>query len=274
MLQNKAWVSPRMGSLEQAIDYCHKDGNYVELGQKPTTNQEKGQMGAATQKLKWKTILDLAKAGNMAKIENDFPREFILHKPRLLSEHAPESVPICGVLPHEWWIGPTGSGKSRLAWELYPTHFSKQLNKWWDGYQFEDIVIIEEWSPKNECTASYLKQWADRYPFNCEIKGGSLPKIRPKKIIVLSNYTIDQCFPRTEDAEPMKRRFKVIEFPTGKLHAQARIQNYIPSTPVAETDEELNFEFNFNTDDLDKLLESEDEENTDSLFTAWDLDQL
>lgn len=96
---------------------------------------------------------------------------------------------------------------------MYPDHYAKELNKWWDGYCDEGVVAIEEWAPKNECTASFLKVWADRYPFPAQIKGGSLKKIRPTKIIVLSNYTIDQCFERQEDREPIKRRFKVVHFP-------------------------------------------------------------
>jgi len=94
----------------------------------------------------------------------------------------------------------------------YPNHFQKELNKWWCGYKGEEVVAIEEWSPKNECTGSQLKIWADRYPFTGQIKGGSLKKIRPKKIIVLSNYTIEECFPAKEDHLPLKRRFKVTMF--------------------------------------------------------------
>ena len=99
--------------------------------------------------------------------------------------------------PTSWFLwGKTGTGKTRRAFELAannspPTCYCKDPNnKWWDGYQGEEIVVIEEWEPKNECTASKLKIWADRYPFAGEIKGGTLQKIRPRKIIVTSNYTI------------------------------------------------------------------------------------
>ena len=28
--------------------------------------------------------------------------------------------------PHEWWVGPTGTGKSKKVWEEYPTHYAKK----------------------------------------------------------------------------------------------------------------------------------------------------
>jgi len=139
-----------------------------------------------------------------------------------MAQYEPSTKPLDGELCHEWWVGSTGTGKSKLAWELYPHHFAKGLNKWWDGYAFQEVVIIEEWAPRNECTASFLKKWADRYAFPVEVKGAILPNIRPKKIIVLSNYTIEQCFDRREDWEPMLRKFKVIKFPEEKQSARFR----------------------------------------------------
>lgn len=148
----------------------------------------------------------------METIKEDYPGMYLRYNEKLKSLAVP-APRILTTLENEWWYGSTGTGKSRLLWELYPEHYQKELNKWWCGYNQEAVVAIEEWSPKNECTASALKIWADRYPFTGQIKGGSLKKIRPAKIIVTSNYSIDQCFPATEDAEPIKRRFKVRFFP-------------------------------------------------------------
>jgi len=57
--------------------------------------------------------------------------------------------------------------------------------------------------------------------------------LRPRKIIILSNYTIEQCFERAEDREPMLRRFKVINFPEGKQSARFRshLQPVVEETP-------------------------------------------
>lgn len=234
MLGLRYHLERRKGTLEQAITYCKKDGDYLEFGRKPMSGKEKGQ----AEKDRWGTILSMAKAGDITGLQREYPKEAILHGPRLLALHEPNTQPIDGPLSHEWWVGPTGTGKSRLVWELYPQHFAKTLNKWWDGYKFQDVVVIEEWAPRNECTASFLKVWADRYAFSAEVKGAILPMIRPKKLIVLSNYTIEQCFPQKEDCDPLLRRFTVINFPGSKFHAQARVHNYlqqpIPTPPPNE----------------------------------------
>lgn len=206
-LLSRAHLEPQRGTCNQAINYCKKDGDFEEHGQAP----EHG--GGTTQRERWRKLIDLAERGCIDEIKHEFPSEYFRYHERIKSLRIRDATPINGPLDHEWWYGPTGTGKSSTLWNMFPRHYAKELNKWWDGYNDEEVVAIEEWSPKNECTASFLKVWADRYPFPAQIKGGSLKKIRPKKIIVLSNYTIDQCFPAEEDREPIKRRFKVVHFP-------------------------------------------------------------
>lgn len=206
-LLRRAHVEPQRGTCNQAITYCQKEGDWEEWGDKPQHG------GGGTQRERWRELINLAEVGNIELIKDKFPSEYFRYYERLRSLRRRSPRILDGDLEHEWWYGPTGTGKSRTLWQLYPNHYSKELNKWWCGYDDEDVVAIEEWAPKNECTASFLKIWADRYPFPAQIKGGSLKKIRPTKIIILSNYTIDQCFPNEEDREPIKRRFKVKHFP-------------------------------------------------------------
>lgn len=203
-LLKRAHLEKQRGSLESAIDYCKKDGDWYESGDRP--------YGPTGQKSIWKDLLTLARAGKIQEIEDKYPSHYLRYHSKLCGLYKPERPLILDVLENEWWVGPTGSGKSRELWNKYPTHYQKSLNKWWDGYEYQETVAIEEWSPKNEVTASFLKIWADRYPFSAEIKGGTLQKIRPKRIIVLSNYTIEDCFPLSADRDPMLRRFKIVHF--------------------------------------------------------------
>lgn len=203
LLPRAHWERQR-GSIRQAIEYCEKDGSTHEFGERPR--------GGELQRDKWKDIVKLAEAGKINDIKSSYPDVYFRYTSKLFSLYKPERPIILDTLENEWWVGPTGTGKSRTLWSMYPNHFSKTLNKWWDGYANEETVAIEEWSPKNECTASQLKIWADRYPFSAEVKGGTLQRIRPKRIIVLSNYTIEECFPQAQDQEPIQRRFRVKHF--------------------------------------------------------------
>lgn len=202
----RAHLERQRGPLDAAIEYCKKDGNFKEWGERP--------YGPAGQKNAHGEALKLARAGKFQEIEDKFPAIFLRYHAKLLSLYRPEQPLILNVLEHEWWYGSTGTGKSQTLWRIYPNHFSKRINKWWDRYNMEETVGIEEWEPKNECTAGQLKIWADRYPFTGEVKGGSIQRIRPLRIIVTSNYTIEECFPNPQDHLPLKRRFKVKHFVT------------------------------------------------------------
>lgn len=205
-------VEPRNGTIQQAITYCHKDGDYVERGDIPLDPATSGKKGGEANKQRWSNILQRAKDGDTEWIESNEPKVFLQFMPRLDALRLAKP-PILDELTNEWWVGSTGTGKSKLLWELYPDHFPKSLNKWWDGYTRTDVVAIEEWAPKNEITGSFLKIWTDHYPFNGEIKGGTLMHLRPKKVIILSNYTIEECFLNEQDRQPLLRRFNVLRFP-------------------------------------------------------------
>ncbi|QNG41099.1 replication-associated protein [Antarctic virus 3_V_CPHALFsw003Ad] len=198
----RAHLEKQRGNNKQAIDYCKKDGDFKEWGSAPQN---------ANQKEKWAAIIKLAEESKMEELKEEYPRVYLQYYARLKSLAQPKSL-ILETLNHEWWYGATGTGKSRKLWKDHPNHYQKQLNKWWDGYSMQEVVALEEWAPGNAITASSLKVWADRYPFPGQIKNGTLHGIRPLKVIVTSNYTIEECFPRLEDSEPLKRRFKQIRF--------------------------------------------------------------
>jgi len=111
-----------------------------------------------------------------------------------------------------WYWGETGSGKTYAAIHEFPDAYRKIANnKWWDGYQNEDFVIIDDLDKAHNYMGYHLKIWGDRYAFAVETKGG-YRYIRPKKIVVTSNYPPEHIWEDSTTLGPIRRRFKVVHF--------------------------------------------------------------
>lgn len=194
------------GTADDNMKYCKKEGDYVEFGIPPMSSKEKGQLNIE----RWTLSRVAAEEGRFDDIPDDIRMKYYNTINRMYadSQIVPTSI---DVLDFHWYWGATGTGKSRKAREENPDHFLKNPNKWWDGYKGQACVIIDEWSPVHSVLANHLKQWADHHAFAAEVKGGS-KCLRPVKIIVTSNYSIEECFPDAADHLPLKRRFQVLHF--------------------------------------------------------------
>lgn len=108
---------------------------------------------------------------------------------RALNEITAKTKDTPGDLEHldnHWLYGKTGTGKSRMARAKWPGAYLKDITKWWDHYNDQPAIIIEDLDPDHKYLARQLKIWSDRYPFSPEHKGSYLPPIRPKHVIVTS----------------------------------------------------------------------------------------
>lgn len=193
------------GTPIQASDYCKKDGKFIETGELPQPPHAKG--GAAN-KRKYEEAFAAAKIGDMENIPVDLRIKHYRTFKQIKVDYMP-AIPslddTCGI----WYYGESGVGKSKRARDEFPNAYLKQANKWWDGYQGEEEVIIDDFDPSHACLAHYMKIWADHYAFLGETKGGMI-KIRPKTIIVTSQYDIDEIFPDPKTQDALCRRYKQI----------------------------------------------------------------
>lgn len=192
---------------QKSFEYCKKDGDFTERGDKPMSAAAKGE----AEQERWMGYLVSARAGDF----EDIPAKIQFQNPHLLTHHRNEYLQTRKLQDttqqHLWYWGESGTGKSRKAREEYPDAYLKNANKWWCGYVDDPVVIIEDFDERHEMLAHYIKIWGDRFPFQAETKGSSF-KIRPGLIIVTSNYHPTDIWTKQTDLEPILRRFKTIEF--------------------------------------------------------------
>lgn len=126
------------------------EGPY-EFGDKPVRRNTKTD---------WNEVLDHAKKGEFDKIPADIYYRHYSNTRQIAKDHMKPGPP-CEHLRGVWIYGPTGVGKSVYARENYPDAYPKNINKWWDGYQGQPNVIMDDIAPEHAKLATHLKHWAD-----------------------------------------------------------------------------------------------------------------
>lgn len=197
-------VTVMAGTFTQNESYCSKKGTQllVERGTAPLTNDNKGR----AEKLRWQRARELAKEGKMDEIDADiFVRCYSTLK-NIGKDYQKKPQP-CEVKCF-WIYGPTGTGKSHAVETKFPECYKKAMDdlKWFDNYHDEDVIYLEDIDKYQVKWGGLLKRLADRWPMQASIKG-SMKYIRPKVVIVTSNYRIEEIWDDPGTVDPLLRRF-------------------------------------------------------------------
>lgn len=140
---------------DKAAGYCLKEETRLEgpfeFGIKPVRRSSKAD---------WDEVRKHAIAGDLEKIPSHI---FVQHYGNLRAVAKDYAIkgPECPHLRGIWIYGKTGVGKSRYARKHWPDYYAKDCNKWWDGYQGEANVIMDDIAPEHNVLATYMKHWAD-----------------------------------------------------------------------------------------------------------------
>lgn len=210
----RAHLEIMRGTPLEAAEYCKKDGDFDEWGTLPPAQ---GFSGGEKRKIDWEEAKAKAISGDIESIVGSIYVPHYNTLKRIKADHAPKLAPI-SELVHEWHYGPTGTGKSKRVRTEYPNAFVKDANKWWDGYNGEDVVIIEDVDKYDLKLGRDLKLWGDHYPFAADFKHQGKLDIRPGKIIITSNYAPSEIWGDEKTVGPIERRYKLISYYPGGFH--------------------------------------------------------
>lgn len=202
-------IESARGDDQSNFEYCTKGGKFEQFGERRDTTG--GVKGRELEQARWGETRGFAKSGRLDDVNDQHFIQFYSTLKSIAKDNMvmpPDAADVTGV----WIWGPPGVGKSHKARADYPGAYMKIINKWWDGFDpiRHKFVIIDDLSKDQAHQAYHLKIWADKYAFQCESKFGAMC-IRPEKIVVTSNYRIEDIFAGDDVlVDALRRRFTVI----------------------------------------------------------------
>jgi hypothetical protein len=196
----------RYGTQKEAVDYCKKKGLFEESGNRRHQGQRtdliliREQIKAGVNKRELLETYELS-ASQLRVIDNYYT---------YLKEERNEK-------PNVLWIhGPTGSGKTKYAFDNFKDMYVKEPeHKWWDGYDGHKTILIDDLRCKFFKFAELLRI-LDRYPKRLEIKGG-FRQLSSQNIIITCPCSPQDLFKvrntyHPEDINQLTRRIDQIIF--------------------------------------------------------------
>jgi hypothetical protein len=226
----KCHLEQAKGTSQQAADYCKKEGDFVEFGELRSEQGKRNDIHSA--------IADLKDGTPMKTIAEDHSAVFVKFG-RGLRDLA---LTLSSSYDHDstrglWIYGPPGTGKSHAARAIDPDAYLKAQNKWFDGYNGEHTIILDDLD--TNVLGHHLKIWSDKYACTGETKGGTTP-LQHRLFIITSNYHPDDLWKEDQQMlEALKRRFTIIK----KTSKNQLIDHVRPTGAVRASEPEHNLTY-------------------------------
>ena len=190
---------PAKGTAEECKSYCSKQNLIYENG-KPKKQGERTDLDNARQ-----TLEDTGRMSDVVMEATSYQSIRMCECYLKYHERKRRWMPVV-----KWFYGTTGTGKSKAAYEesnedVYTT--GKTI-KWWEGYDANEHVIIDDFRSDFCCFHELLKL-LDRYPYRVECKGGSR-QLLATQMIITSAYHPRDVYEGIEDIQQLIRRITEI----------------------------------------------------------------
>lgn len=174
-------VERRLGTAQDAAEYCQKDGEWVEFGTRSVTNPGQRNDLVALQQA-------INQNDNLRVVADEHFRDFLKYSRAI---HAYKNLV---ATPRTWQMsvivywGRTGAGKTRAVWENRPSDDDIYIHPggpWFDGYGGQPIALFDDFAG-NDFKLQYLLKLLDRYPMRVPVKGNFV-QWKPREVYITSN---------------------------------------------------------------------------------------
>lgn len=205
--KNIHW-EPRKGTWDQAVEYCMKDGEYVEYG---TPNEQGKRTDLVTIK---DEILNGLRVDTIT-IENPVTYHQYGRTLNRIEDIAMRRKFRTEMTEGLWFWGRTGVGKSHIAFEGYTpeTHYLyPNDNGWWDGYTQQETVIMNDF--RGDIPYNELLQLIDKWPMHVRRRNREPMPFTSKKIIITSSIPPEEVYVKRNGRDliaQLLRRLVVVE---------------------------------------------------------------
>lgn len=189
------------GKCADGMNYCMKEGNYVIQDRRKQGHRS--DLEAITKALADGTTMEEA-------VGDRLPTYARYHR-GLQAVQQLKRKPIEMVRHVTWVWGPPGAGKTKWAWEQTQGEcFIAQPDLvWFDGYEYEDTVIIDDIDFKAVRFPKLLRL-LDRLPLRVPVKGGFVAWL-PSTIFITCTLPPDEAFAHEDtDIRQLLRRIDVV----------------------------------------------------------------
>lgn len=226
----RAHIENMRGSPQQSLEYCTKED---------TQAWQYGSLPQPGKRTDLHEVSDMVKDGaTLKEIADSHPTSIIKFSKGIMSLRSLQSGPRNPSKPPlvYWLFGPTGTGKTRAAFEFGCARYSEDETlilpdatiKWFDTFDGQKCVIIDDFRSKN-VNFSFLLRVLDRYPLSVPFKGGFL-NWNPEVIIITTPCGVRETFAKRaehvpEDIRQLERRItRILQFP---LPANVSLQQFL-----------------------------------------------
>lgn len=220
----RAHFTKAKGSAQQNLKYISKSSEAYEFGTMPRQGLD-GELVSVKKMLdEGSTIREVADKHFSAYCKYE---RAIKSYQSLVMDHRKKSPIVI------YCYGPLGVGKSYYANRAFSDSvYPKDNTKWWNGYEQQEVVILDDYEVTPDMSFRFLLKLLDEYPLSVETKMGSFIPFNSKYIIFTADKPLDKMFKHLKNHEKYqlyRRITEVVQFTSRKtkIHSKINLTEYL-----------------------------------------------